>query len=138
MLKFAIQDFLDDRKFKNVTPKTIESYKNILKHFLDFCNENEILNVQDVTPNTIKKYLLHCQNRGNNSTTTNTKLQRIKAFFNYMIEIEVIEKNPAEKFQRAKEDIKIDVFSDYHIKQMLNYLYLYHQHILKDYLNINF
>lgn len=121
LLKFAIQDFLDDRKFKNVTLKTIESYKNILKHFFDFCNENEILNVQDVTPNTVKKYLLHCQNKGNNSTTTNTKLQRIRAFFNYMVECEVIEKNPADKFQRAKEDIKIDVFSDYHIRQMLNY-----------------
>ncbi|KPC98694.1 Tyrosine recombinase XerC [Geobacillus sp. BCO2] len=121
LLKFAIQDFLDDRKFKNVTPKTIETYQNILKHFLDFCNENGIVNVQDVTPNTIKKYLLHCKEIGNVSTTTNTKLQRIKAFFNYMIEIEVIDKNPAEKFQRAKEDVKIDVFSDYHIKQMLNY-----------------
>ena len=121
LLKFAVQDFLDDREFKNVTSKTIETYKNILTQFLNFCNENEILNVQDVTPNTVKKYLLHYQKQGNNSTTTNTKLQRIRAFFNYMIEIEVIDKNPADKIQKAKEDIKIDVFSDYHIKQMLNY-----------------
>ncbi|MEH6949619.1 tyrosine-type recombinase/integrase, partial [Bacillus sp. JJ634] len=54
-------------------------------------------------------------------TTTNTKLQRIKAFLNYMVEIEVITKNPADKISRAKEDIKIDVFTDYHIKQMLTY-----------------
>ncbi|WP_078408719.1 tyrosine-type recombinase/integrase [Priestia abyssalis] len=121
LLKFAVQDFLDDREFKNLSPTTISSYKEILKQFQSFCNDNEIVNVQDITPNVIKKFLLHYQKKGNNATTTNSKLQRVKAFLNYMIEIEVIEKNPAIKIQRAKEDIKIEVFSDYHIKQMLNY-----------------
>lgn len=121
LLKFAIQDFLDDREFKNLSTTTIDSYKEILGQFLKFCNENEIVNVQDVTQNTVKTYLLKYQKKGNNATTTNSKLQRIKAFLNYMVEIEVIEKNPAKKIQRAKEDIKIDVFTDYHIRQMLNY-----------------
>ncbi|WP_050979761.1 tyrosine-type recombinase/integrase [Fictibacillus macauensis] len=69
----------------------------------------------------MKKYLLFYQKKGNNATTTNSKLQRIRAFFNYMMECEVIEKNPVKKVQKAREDIKIDVFTDYHIKQMLNY-----------------
>ncbi|MBM7703109.1 tyrosine-type recombinase/integrase [Metabacillus iocasae] len=121
LLKFAIQDFLDDRKFKNLSPTTISNYKDILGQFQLFCAENEVINVQDITSNVIKKYLLHYQKVGNNSTTTNSKLQRVKAFLNYMIEIEVLEKNPAEKIKRAKEDIRIDVFSDYHITQVLNY-----------------
>lgn len=121
MIKFAIQDFLDDREFKNLSSTTISSYKDILGQFQRYCTDNEIMNVQDITQNTVKKFLLTCQKIGNNATTTNSKLQRIKAFLNYMIEIEVIEKNPAKKLQRAKEDIKIDVFTDYHIKQMLNY-----------------
>ncbi|WP_205635671.1 tyrosine-type recombinase/integrase [Priestia filamentosa] len=121
LLKFAIQDFLDDREFKNLSTTTITNYKDILKQFLDFCNENEVLNVQDITPNTVKKFLIHYQKKGNNVTTTNSKLQRIKAFLNYMIEIEVISKSPADKIRRSKEDIKIEVFTDYHIKTMLNY-----------------
>nr|WP_042873419.1 tyrosine-type recombinase/integrase [Heyndrickxia coagulans] len=121
LLKFAIQDFLDDRIFKNLSPSTLQTYKDILGQFQDFCNENEVLNVQDVSPNLIKRYIISCQKNGNNPTTTNTKLQRIKAFLNYMVECEVIEKSPAQKIQRAKEDVKIDVFSDYQIKQMLNY-----------------
>ncbi|MFB7303560.1 tyrosine-type recombinase/integrase [Heyndrickxia sporothermodurans] len=121
LIKFAIQDFLDDREFKNLSSTTIQTYKDILGQFQQYCSENEILNVQDITTNICKKYLLHCQRLGNNATTTNSKLQRIKAFLNYMIECEVIEKNPATKIQRAKEDVRIDVFSDYHIKQMLNY-----------------
>lgn len=121
LLKFAVQDFLDDREFKNLSQTTINSYKDILGQFLQFCNENEIVNVEDITSNHVKKYIIQCQKRGNNATTTNSKLQRIRAFFNYMVEIEVIEKNPAKKVPKAKEDIRIEVFTDYHIKQMLNY-----------------
>lgn len=121
LLKFAIQDFLDDREFKNVTPNTLESYKLIIGQLNDFLTENEVVNVQEVTPNHIKKFILHYQKKGNNATTTNSKLQRIRAFFNYMIECEIITQNPAKKIKKAKEDIKIDVFTDYHIKQMLNY-----------------
>ncbi|WP_246860936.1 phage integrase SAM-like domain-containing protein [Bacillus sp. REN3] len=121
MLKFAVQDFLDDREFKNVTPNTLESYRLMIGQLHDFLTENEVVNVEDVTPNHIKKFILHYQKKGNNATTTNSKLQRIRAFFNYMLECEVITNNPAKKIQKAKEDIKIDVFTDYHIKQMLNY-----------------
>lgn len=121
LLKFAIQDFIDDREFKNLSETTINDYKMQLGQFLKFCNENEILNVEDITKNTVKKFLLHYRKKGNNATTINTKLQRVKAFLNYMVEIEVIKKNPAQDIERAKEDIKIEVFTDYHIKQMLNY-----------------
>ncbi|QNG59442.1 tyrosine-type recombinase/integrase [Bacillus sp. PAMC26568] len=121
LLKFGLQEFLDDREFKNVTPNTLTNYKIMLNQFLDFCIENEIVNVQDVTPNIVKKFILHYQKKGNNASSTNSKLQRIRVFFNYMIEIEVIEKNPANKIQKAKEDVRIEVFTDYHIKQMLNY-----------------
>ncbi|PLR69098.1 tyrosine-type recombinase/integrase [Bacillus sp. UMB0893] len=121
LLKFGLQEFLEDREFKNVTPNTLTNYKIMLIQFLDFCIENEVVNVQDVTPNIVKKFIHHYQKKGNNASSTNSKLQRIRVFFNYMIEIEVIDKNPANKIQKAKEDVRIDVFTDYHIKQMLNY-----------------
>ncbi|KIL73146.1 phage integrase family domain protein [Bacillus badius] len=37
MLKFAIQDFLDDREFKNVSSTTMETYRILLKQFEEFC-----------------------------------------------------------------------------------------------------
>ncbi|MGI1810572.1 tyrosine-type recombinase/integrase [Priestia sp. TGN 0903] len=122
LLKFALQDFIDDREFKNLSPKTIIGYKDILGQFVNYCNDNEVVNVQDITQNTIKKYLMYCKNDlGNNPTSLNHKLNRLNAFLNYLVEIEVLDKNPAKKVQRVKEDIRIEVFTDYHIKQMLNY-----------------
>ncbi|MGE7216613.1 tyrosine-type recombinase/integrase [Priestia koreensis] len=122
LLKFGVKDFFDDREFKNLSQHTLTSYHDILNQFLNFCNEIEVVNIQDITQNTVKKYLMYCKNElHNNPTSINHKLNRINAFLNYMVEIEVLNKNPAKKIQRLKEDIRIDVFTDYHINQMLNY-----------------
>jgi len=83
LLKFAIKDFKEDREFKNLSPKTIESYMSALNEFQEFCGKQEIVDVSDVTPNTVKSYLLYCQKeRNNNVTTRNSKLHVLKIFFN--------------------------------------------------------
>lgn len=121
LLKFAFQDFLDDRKFKNTTKVNIRNYLTMLGEFVDYCNENQVINVEDITTSTIRSYLLKCQDKGNNAGTINTKLMRIRAFFNYMVECEVVKLSPAKKVKLLKEDVKIEVFSDEQINQMLNF-----------------
>ncbi|KRE10124.1 integrase [Bacillus sp. Root239] len=124
LLKFAIQDFKDDREFKNLSKQTIKNYLIQLGEFQDFCIKKEILNVEDITVNIMKSYLLYCmKSKKNNPVTINTKIKNLKAFFNYMVESEVIteKKNPISKIEKVKTDTKINVFSDHHIKQMLNY-----------------
>lgn len=121
LLKFGFQDFLDDRRFKNTTKANIKNYQILLGEFVKYCNENEIVNVEDISYNIIRQYLMECQEKGNKAGTINSKLLRIKAFLNYMVECEVIKTNPALKIKRQKEDVKIDVFTDEQIRQMLNY-----------------
>lgn len=124
LLKFAIKDFMEDRELKNISTHTIDRYTRTLNEFHDFCFKDELINVEQVTNNTIKKYLLYCQNeKGNNATTKNSKLRVLKSFFNYLLESEYIDSklNPVKKVNYAREDIRIEVFSDYHIRQMLNY-----------------
>jgi integrase/recombinase XerD len=70
LLKFAIQEFKDDREYKNLSPRTIASYLMTLKEFQSYCAEQEIVSVEDVTQSVIKSYLIYCQKeRGNNPTT---------------------------------------------------------------------
>lgn len=124
LLKFSIQEFHDDRLYKNLSPKTIGSYLLTLKEFQSFCGEHDIVSVEDVTQSIIKSYLIYCQKeRGNNPTTRNSKLHTIKIFFNHLEETEVInsKQNPIKRLPYVKEDIKIEAFSDYHINQMLGY-----------------
>lgn len=121
LLKFAYFDFLEDRKFNNVTTKTIENYEDLLGKFIEYCNNNEVINVQDITHLHIKQYLIECQKRGNKPLTINSILQRIRTFLNYMVECEIIKKNPALRISRQRDDVQIEVFSDEQIRQMLNY-----------------
>jgi len=122
LLKFAYQDFLEDRKFKNTTKANIRNYEIILGEFINYCISSEILNVEDITTSHVRQYLSDCQQKkGNQAGTINTKLLRIRAFFNYCVESEYIKSNPANKIKRLKEDVKINVFTDEQIQQMLAY-----------------
>lgn len=121
LLKFAYQDFLDDRRFKNTTQTNIKNYEMLLGKFIDYCIESQVINVEDITYSQVRQYLQNCQDKGDKASTINTKLLRIRAFLNYMVECEVIKSNPAKKVKRQKEDVKIDVFSDDQIRQMLNF-----------------
>ncbi|WP_311766276.1 tyrosine-type recombinase/integrase [Bacillus sp. S10C12M] len=99
----------------------MRNYQTLLGEFINYCTEHEVVNVEDINYSHIKQYLLECQEKGNKAGTINTKLMRIRAFFNYMVECEVVKKNPALKVKRQKEDVKIDVFTDEQIKQKLNF-----------------
>lgn len=121
LLKFAFQDFIQDRKYKNTTVSNIQNYKILLGGFIDFSHENNVLNVENITTSHIKAYLIECQERGNNAGTLNSKLQRIRAFLNYMVEEKMVNENVAHKVKPIKEDIKIHVFNDEQVHQMLSY-----------------
>lgn len=124
LLKFAVQDFKEDREYKNLSNKTVGSYLLTLKEFQTYCAEHEVINVEDVTGQLVKSYLIYCQKeRGNNPTTRNSKLHTLKIFFNYLEDIDVLnaKDNPIKKLMYVKEDINIEAFSDEHIRQMLNY-----------------
>jgi integrase/recombinase XerD len=121
LLKFAYQEFIEGRIFKNTTKVNIQNYKVLLGGFVDYCLENNLLNVEEIKTIHVKGYLRHCQAKGNSANTINTKLQRIRAFFNFLKEEGIVKESPASKVKRQQVDIKIDVFSDEQINQMLAY-----------------
>jgi integrase/recombinase XerD len=121
LLKFAYQDFLDDRRFKNTTKTNIKNYEMLLGKFVDYCIDNQVVNAEDISYSHVRQYLLNCQEKGDKAGTINSKLLRIRAFLNYLVECEVIKSNPAKKVKKQKDDVKIEVFSDEQIKQMLNF-----------------
>ncbi|MGM9923398.1 MAG: tyrosine-type recombinase/integrase, partial [Bacillus sp. (in: firmicutes)] len=125
ILKFAVKDFLTDRKYANLSLHTLSSYKRILTAFVDYCVSDEsIANVKDVTRGTIKGFLGYCRDeKGNGPQTINAKLRVLKVFFNYLAEEEIISHDHGlfRNLRFAKSDDRIEIFSDHHIKQMLRY-----------------
>ena len=121
LLKFAYEDFIADRRFKNTTEKNIKNYHQLLKPFIQYCIAKGLNNVADVRYSHIRDYLIECQQKGNQPSTINSKIQRMRAFYNYLLEEKVVKENIALKVKQQKEDVKIDVFTDEQIYQMLAY-----------------
>jgi len=122
LIKFATQSFLDEREFQNVSQETLKGYKIFMREFQTWLRENDIIYVEDVSASTVKAYLTYCKKERNNaSSTINNKLKNLKAFFNFLIEEEVIDKNPCYKISKQKTDERIEVFTDTHIRQILRY-----------------
>lgn len=124
LLRFAVKDFLDDREWKNLSSASIKSYEFTLKEFQNYCSDHEIIDLANVLPDTVKNYLMYCKkSRGNKPTSLNHKLSNLKVFFNYLEENDIVEhkNNPIRKITPVKEDIRIEVFTDNQIQQMLRY-----------------
>ena len=121
LLKFAYEDFIADRRFKNTTEKNIKNYHQLLKPFIEYCIAKGLNNVADVRYSHIRDYLIECQQKGNQPSTINSKIQRMRAFYNYLLEEKVVKENIALKVKQQKEDVKIDVLTDEQIYQMLAY-----------------
>nr|WP_255289122.1 phage integrase N-terminal SAM-like domain-containing protein [Bacillus cereus] len=125
LLRFMIKDYLEDKELSGLAPRTIQSYGDTLNEFSRWLvAEKEIINIEDITPQVIKGYLLYCsKERGNTVVTRNGKLQHLKTFFRYLEAEDIIEirSNPTNKIKPAKTDKAIKVYSDEQIKQMLRY-----------------
>lgn len=121
LLKFAYEDFITDRKFKNTTEVNIKNYQRLLLPFVEYCISKGAMNVEQVTPSHLKEYLLMCQTCGNKPNMINTKIMRIRAFYNYLVEEKYVVDNIAKKVKLQRVDVTIDVFTDEHIRQMLAY-----------------
>lgn len=124
LLKFALTEFRADRLYRNVSERTLNAYMSLMNEFHQFCVTNQIINIEDCSSSLVKQYLLQCKEKGNNPTTVNSKLHILKIFFNYFeteLEIFTPKTNPTKRIIFAKENIKIEVFTDEQIKQMLRY-----------------
>lgn len=125
IIKFAIKEFLDDRKLANLSLYTLENYERVLNSFSQYCiNNEEVVVLKDVNREIIKGFLNYCRNeKGNSPRTINSKLRIIKVFFNYVIaeKLVVMEDDIFKNIRFAKIDDRVDVFTDRHIQQILRY-----------------
>lgn len=102
-LQMAIFEFLTDRKSQNLSPKSIQFYKEKLLGFEKYCRENGIHQVLDITPDLIRSFILDLQDTGHNSGGVHSYYRSIRAFlYFYWNEHEPVTKNPILKVKSPK------------------------------------
>jgi len=133
-LYFELENFMLYCTSKNLSPKTIKSYEQTIKLFLKYLEEEfNIENVKEVEKSHLRMYIKYLQERGKytitiskkdddfynrpenrtdlgkkiSNTTINNYLRNIKVFFYFLVDEEVLRKNPFEKISYLKAQRKM-------------------------------
>ena len=97
---------------KGYSQGTIEAYQlDIEKGLIPFLKQRGKFRVEEVTRGDIRAYLDYLSvERGNSSVTRARKLAAIKSFFNYLVENEELEANPAASIKSPRIPEKEPVY----------------------------
>lgn len=118
----ALNEYLLDLKLRNCTARTIKTMRNNMTLLFNWIEtEYKITEIESIKRNHIKGYLQYKQNLGLKPTYINGIIKNIKAFFNYLVREEYIDRSPSEKISLQKEEkVLIQTFSPDEVKRMID------------------
>lgn len=92
-----ISDYLIEvSAVRRFSENTIKSYKNDLKDFWKYCNNNSRSQVEKISEKFIKSYLMTLMESGLDTKSITRKLASIRGVFKYAYQKDFINKNPAQ------------------------------------------
>lgn len=101
MFEEYLESFRNFLEGNNSSEKTIGDYLRINRELIKFVQEKNIQSVEDVKTVHLDLYQSHIM-KINRSTSVRTKMNAVRAFFNYLESREFIEKNPVKKLTKVK------------------------------------
>ena len=82
-LERDLQEFLIDRKARNLAPKTIAWYSHSLGIFRSYVREQGVETVAQVSPGLVRRFILHLTETGHNAGGVNNIFGAVKAFLRW-------------------------------------------------------
>jgi site-specific recombinase XerD len=108
------EEFLESKT--NITQKSKDAYKDVIGRFAEKVGES--LPIHRVTVNDLKEY---CLNPNLANASKKNYLRHLKAFFNWAVKEELIQKNPCDevKVPKVKENVVDKIIDELQFKNML-------------------
>jgi integrase/recombinase XerC len=104
----VIELYLSELKsVKRYSPNTTKSYREDLLGFLSFSQENQKIDIENITNKFIKHYLMHLNGLGLDKRSIARKLASVRGLFKYAFQREILESNPALQISNPKLDRKL-------------------------------
>ncbi|MFC2064164.1 tyrosine-type recombinase/integrase [Chloroflexota bacterium] len=96
--------FLTERKARGSAIGTITFYAKKLRLIIDYCEAVSVERINQITPNLIREYLLHLEDKGHNPGGRHAVYRALRAFLNwYELEAEPVDwSNPIKKVKAPK------------------------------------
>ena len=121
-IDLCIKDYLIDIEIKKYAAGTIAKYKVELGVFCRWCAEQDITDMEDVTPPIVKQYTQHLLRKGLKGSTINLYLKALRVFIRYCYNEDYGGWNvDAKKISLVKQDKPvIPAFTPKEVKLMLD------------------
>tara|TARA_B100001250_G_C19715176_1_gene751123 strand:- start:264 stop:1148 length:885 start_codon:yes stop_codon:yes gene_type:complete len=109
-------------KERNYSNHTIVAYKNDLDVFKNFClKEFNHKNLNSSNYSFIRSWIVSLVESGLSNRTINRKISVLRSYFNFLLKIGEIDKNPLKNHKPLKEEKKVQVpFSEQEITLLLD------------------
>lgn len=121
LLEDLLKEFLFELQIKNYSKRTIDTYRYNVSQFITYVKDFEVLELDDVLPLHLKKFIKHQQALGNRASYINALVKSLRAYFNYLKKEDYLEVDVMKKITLLKEDVTIiETFTDSEIKAMLS------------------
>lgn len=82
-LEVLLEAFLIAKKSENVVSGTLEFYRQKLTNFNNFCLSQEIKQVSQIVPSTIREFMLYLMERGNNDGGVHAHFRTVRTFLRW-------------------------------------------------------
>lgn len=102
-----IKNYLVCKKIANAANNTLQSYYYRITQFVTFINGNSLL---DCDTFTFRYYFAYLENEGNSPVTVDNVRRILKAFYQWLVDEEYLNRNPITKIPKIQQPIRIQHF----------------------------
>lgn len=111
-------DFLQNEK--RVANNTLQSYSRDIHQYENYLSENRI-NYTKVDAKQINEYLKHLQTIGKKTSTVSRNLASIRSFYQYLIRVKKVKRDPTENIQSPKVEKRVpSVLTSEEVEKLLS------------------
>jgi len=116
----AITTYLQDCKTRNLRPETIRTYRRQLRLFHAYAADAGLVNLEQVTTQTLRAYLVGLHDRGLRPASIRSVGRELKIWLNFCVAEGLITANPAHRVRLPKRDRpKPNAFTVDEVKQII-------------------
>ena len=103
-----IDSYLSEiESIRRYSQNTIKSYKTDLNEFLEYCNDNDRLELAKITERFLKTYLMILNEKELDKRSISRKLAAIRSTFKYAFQNDLINENPLSFISNPKSNRKL-------------------------------
>lgn len=106
-LTLAMQSFLLSREAMRCTEATLIWYRKYGTALVTYLSDQDVQNIEAVTPTHVRGYLVHLQRRGLADRTIHHHASAARAFFNYLVAEDIIRSTPMRNVKMPRLDNSI-------------------------------